>query len=1091
MRRKMGSTAVKRAIIVAMVAMLTISQPMMTYASENTQTFVDDHGHDDDVATHVKSTDSEYTDTAQEAKTAHDSADSVKAMEEQVKNAQAAAEDAANMVSTIQKEVVAASNNAASANAAASIATSAVAAANAGAGNAEEAARNAATIASSTSSMVDNVTNAASSYNSAVVAAQVVVDSINAGKTIKVDSAGAVNSAGTMATDTAEYVADQAKKAAAAAAEAKKALENAIAVDTTAVNDEVRKHAQEAKAAAGVAEAAAQNAKDAYSDAKKNFLMALAQYNAQATLYGEKTITVDENFLPDEGERNAYEDYRDDAMNMLQRQTDIAASFSAATAAAKCASVAVSTDGEQMAVAATQVKAAADSFDIVSKQYDATKKSAEAAAAAAQQAQDQLAKDNTKAQNAADAVNNYYVTPAANTVVESTKSAADKQEAADQKQQAFNAAQTDYAAAVTAAQEEGRASYGSDLKKYTDAIDKAQKDVDNAKDFWERLDCKSNLKQAQIEKKWFEQWNSADDYAEAAVKKSVDVKEKALAEKTAEIEYNSAKSQSDVAQKQLMADQSALATATATKKDYLDQIDAAYQAGETQGMLDTINQGITERAVKINQVEFDKDLNEWANGFMNTVAQSGSLEVYLKSLDEKDKVQDYIDKTYDIDNAVKKFFNDSQLSQWAISTDDTDKVMQLVSDALKAQIVKKYEFMATANANFAKYDTEKAYAIAFDKTNGEDIVEAAKTKVDGITEIDPAAQKVAIESAKTRLDDAQQDYKDAKDNLAAAEKKLAGISLNRVDLSDLKSKIDQAKAALATAKDQLDAAQASAAAATNYSNWAQALIGNQNTLVYAQAEKDADGIKVPVTSNIKDYDTSDPEVKTRKISDFVSVSGEKLPIPYTIYRAFVSAMYDQYNYTDVAKAAKETRGKGAALNSQTQSIVFWEVNNDNQLTGKYYFSSADGSAPADMPSGTYFIGYTVKHETSGYHMDGTMYQYKQPETPVIPPVTPTVNPTTTTTGTVTTTTAATTIAEAATPLAAIPAVLGARRAPSVATVETAATAQTPAVLGAARSRATGDSTHDDLRLIVTLAGAAGAAGLFAAEKRKKAQKKEQ
>ena len=33
MRRKMGSTAVKRAIIGAMVAMLTISQPMMTYAS--------------------------------------------------------------------------------------------------------------------------------------------------------------------------------------------------------------------------------------------------------------------------------------------------------------------------------------------------------------------------------------------------------------------------------------------------------------------------------------------------------------------------------------------------------------------------------------------------------------------------------------------------------------------------------------------------------------------------------------------------------------------------------------------------------------------------------------------------------------------------------------------------------------------------------------------------------------------------------------------------------------------------------------------------------------------------------------------------
>ena len=377
--------------------------------------------------------------------------------------------------------------------------------------------------------------------------------------------------------------------------------------------------------------------------------------------------------------------------------------------------------------------------------------------------------------------------------------------------------------------------------------------------------------------------------------------------------------------------------------------------------------------------------------------------------------------------------------------------------------------------NFANLDTQKAYHTA-------DIE---------VTEAQTAAAKIktingSVTNAKKNLDDAQSTYNNAKAQLDAVKKDVDGLSLSKVDLAALNQKIADAKKALATAKEELGAAHASALAAENYSNWAQALIQEQNTLVYVQKQTDADGNTIPAVSNAKGYDTQNQDVKSRSTSDFVSVSDQKQVIPYTIYRAFVAAMYDKYSYSDVEKAASLTKGKGAALGTETQSVVFWEVNSDNQLTGKYYQALAGGTAPANMPSGTYFIGYTVKHENDGYHMDGIYLT-----TAAAQPVPQTETTTTTTTSTVTTTTAATTIAEAATPLAATPAVLGARRTPSVATAETASIAQTPAVLGAARSRATGDSTHNDLRLIVTLAGAAGAAGLFAAEKRKKAQKKEQ
>ena len=146
--------------------------------------------------------------------------------------------------------------------------------------------------------------------------------------------------------------------------------------------------------------------------------------------------------------------------------------------------------------------------------------------------------------------------------------------------------------------------------------------------------------------------------------------------------------------------------------------------------------------------------------------------------------------------------------------------------------------------NFANLDTQKAYHTA-------DIE---------VTEAQTAAAKIktingSVTDAKKNLDDAQSTYNNAKAQLDAVKKDVDGLSLSKVDLAALNQKIADAKKALATAKEELGAAHASALAVENYSNWAQALIQEQNTLVYVQKQTDADGNTIPAVSNAKGYDT--------------------------------------------------------------------------------------------------------------------------------------------------------------------------------------------------------------------------------------------
>ena len=337
-----------------------------------------------------------------------------------------------------------------------------------------------------------------------------------------------------------------------------------------------------------------------------------------------------------------------------------------------------------------------------------------------------------------------------------------------------------------------------------------------------------------------------------------------------------------------------------------------------------------------------------------------------------------------------------------------------------------------------------------------------------------------VAAAGTEVTKAQDDYDARKNELQGLQNILQNVSLSTLDYQAVRDEIEQAQKAVAAAKTELDQAKAARDEAVNYKNWAESLINVDSedsskmkltTGTFSQVDTDKQLI---VDSKLYAFDETDDEVVSHNEKFFTSVAGtsEKVEIPYSIYRAYVKAMYGKAIYTSLPG------GKGVTLDTGNE-VIYWAVDANNKLTGTYYIGSS-----SSMPSGTYFVGYTLKHESNGYHIDGILKTY----TAVTPGPTPnpTPNPTPATTASV----ASATVEDVATPLAATPQVLGVSRpAPAV---TTPAVQEQPQVLGATRSRATGDETHDGLRMIIALAGAS-AAGILAlgAKRRKKQDRKEQ
>lgn len=925
----LGSRFVKKAIAWAMIAMVSasgVASPLMTanvYAADNEiNNYVDDLGLSKE---HVDSSAAEYHDD--EAAKVAESSESVKAMNEQVDKAQEAVEQAEAAVKEAEQ--------------AATDAQTAATAAEAAATDAGAAANDGATAANDADNKVSGLENKGTAAGVDAYNTQVTTDQNT------IDNNQKASAAVTNAEAAAQTAADEAKSAEEAANAAKEALEKALAVDTDEVNEEVKAAVQEANDAAKEAEAAANAAKAAKDTAEQEAAKAIAEYNLYAMsyglpLYGEATVTYTEADAKAAVEAAGMTYQAGKKAKLEQEIEDI--------------------NDTTLDTEKAEVDAAVKAFEAAEQAFDAAESSAKEAADAAEAAVQKAEAADQTAGAAADAVNNYYVTPA-------QKAVDDAKAAIDDKNEEISDLNTALEAAKKTAAQDGEKKYNDELStKETakndaktkldsaqSAYDQAKKDYDNCK-MWEKigygialLGAESDLNNAK------DAYNTAlSDYNTYNTQSNKDKVINDYVSKDAGV--TAASTNLDNANKELAdlnaqyaTQTSVLEAETATRDAYMDA--AAQNAGEEarKQFVEEIEKILAQYSAEINQIDYDEALNNWVNETFNTW--------YLV---DKGLVRNEMNEKY-VESTLESLLNTLGITQWIVDTKSAEAVMDASRDAYRASIEQYYEKLATAEANWAAMDTEAA----------KNAVEAEAQKLDAVNDTISAA-KTAVGTAEDKLDTAKKQYDAAATKLENLKDSVNSKSFNSVDLKALQDKIEAAQKAVDKAADELKKAETQKAAAENYANWANELVKDHYTRAYAQAVTDGEGTKTPVTENLKDYDLKNNEVSSRPAKDFVCVSKgtEMIKVPYTIYRAYVEAMYEKYD------ATKTNAGKGTSTGDNME-VLFWEVDENGVLTGTYY-DSADGLA-----AGRYFIGYSFKHESDGYHIDGVMWDYA-PEKEEIP-----------------------------------------------------------------------------------------------------------
>lgn len=521
---------------------------------------------------------------------------------------------------------------------------------------------------------------------------------------------------------------------------------------------------------------------------------------------------------------------------------------------------------------------------------------------------------------------------------------------------------------------------------------------------------------------------------------------------------------------------SKLADVKATQARYdsiLARYDNANSEAEKQALVDIISNGLAVDSTNLNQLEYDQDINTWANKVLNTL--DWNVFTYLDSVKTKKDVRKAIDDIY-TPSYWADFFNKLGITQWAVDTSKTDAVIAELNNEITNQVIAKYEFLAQNSASTADAATQTA------ATNGKSSMTQINNLVSNIATVNSSLDNAnsTLSSAQNTYDAAQKQLKEVQDKIKENRK-----SLSTIDLAALKEKLANAQAALTVAKENLEDATAANADAQKYADWASALVGDHYAKIFAQIERNEDGSIIIPDSNRLNYDVT--EVSSKPVSSFTGniVEGNKtIEIPYTIYRAYVKAMYEDTTVKE-ATEDKKYKGTGSALNATTGGVVYWRVKFtedgkslvlDPDESGKYYYTSEEG-LPNDTAN--YLVAYVIKREGDGYHLDGTLFltTYQAPivnptpETPVVYSVTA-ISTTTETTAAV-----------------ATPAVLGATRTITEEPAVLGATrdiAEEPAVLGAARNPLTGDNTDTTSRVVVMLAAAGAALALSIVAGKKKA-----
>lgn len=1112
MRRKnLGNRIVKKAITWAMIVMMSFSGAMSGFASmtvyaEGTEDITTSDTTDNEINNYggehlfsenefVDSSQDEYHNNEANVEKVEESSQAVKDMNAAAEEAKSAAEEAEAKVEEVKKEVEKAEEQQSAAETAKTDATKAAESAT---GAAKEAQEIVEALPADTAQKVKD-------YNTQVETDQKAVDAIdNIQEVTNKDGqiiVGTVTAEDGTTEDVTleEYAGKQADEAQKAAEEAKAKLEEALDIETDEVTQEVKDKVEEVKKAAEKAEEAADKAEDAYNKAEEQKNAAIKEYNLYAMayrlpLYGETEITYTEEEAKAAVEK-ANLQYQAGKQDELQGEID---TINAATLEEQKGKI------EAAKTAAKDAKTA----------VDAAKGAADTAKENAEKAEQAISDLDAKADKAADKVNNYYVDPAEKAVDAYPDKLATKNSEIEKLTETYNEA-------VSQAQKDGESAYQKELgdreKTMEDAktnLDEAKKKLDNANIFnygkrW--LDYKK------AESDYNKAKNAYNDYNTETAKSNTinNAVNNSDAVIKASANLETANKELAALQEQQAKDEAILKAAEETRDAYMKAAAENADAEARENFKAEIKKVLEEKSDAINQVDYDEDLNKFVNDYFNTW-----------NLIEKGIIRDKMNDKY-IEDGWSALINTLGLTQWAEDTEEAEQLMETIRECYRQEIEQCYEKMATAEANWAAMDTEAAKEAASEE------MKELESVISSITD----AQN-AVTTAGENIANAQKTYKNAANDLKELKESVKDSKFDSLSLELLKSKIAEAEAAVKAAEDELKEAKAAQAAAQNYADWANALVTEHYTRSYAQALVDEKGNPILDENrkkqfsfvNGKEFDMTDEGVVSRDPKWFIEVSkgaASTQVVPYSIYRAYVDAMYEQYTF-EQARSGKGA-GKGISIGTLDENnvytdgsmnVIYWKIDENNKLTGESL--SEDELVDGEV----YFVGYTFKQHPDGYHIDGVLFTYEAPVQPTPGPSetpSPSETPAPSTTPTPGTSPAPTTtpgggttpdvtpddggdttviIPDAPVALAAAPVaadngaeVLGARRTDgdaAEAAVLGARRGTEQAVLGKRRKPKTGDTAALNawMAAMTMAAGAAGISGTKLAKGKKKEEKED-
>ena len=473
---------------------------------------------------------------------------------------------------------------------------------------------------------------------------------------------------------------------------------------------------------------------------------------------------------------------------------------------------------------------------------------------------------------------------------------------------------------------------------------------------------------------WDQLWTDYDSFVKNLLEKTDEGKAFTTAEGVVE-QKEKLKTDISALEKEKATKQQELET---IKTDYLNTVTESNSAA-TQQLLKLVNAEQITISNNINQAEFDKALNDWANKFFNAF----SLVVNREDEADADELRGYMIDTYKA-STLQKVVDESGFTCWVDDTladlfgkeTEIEKKIDIVIEVYKDSLRVQEEAEAMMNAKIAALSATEAAQAAQDAITNATKIEKFDAKTDVM-----AAAKSAIDTAETSLTDLKKTASTAMQDLS------------KVELTELFNAIAAAEKALDTAKGTLSAAKAASERAQQYADYAKNYAGyvndeSQKATGYVRLEldengnpkKDDNGNYIYATEN-PDYDLTNKDVSGKQKDKFTEISEVKnMNIPEDVYKAYVNAVVT-YDKGDRENGIKDTNGKGLTTGDTTTSmpLTYWKVGEDGKLTGEYFFSTVE------LETGRYFTPYVMKKEsdmaTYGYHMDGIILNWEKPEEP--------------------------------------------------------------------------------------------------------------